>query len=878
MRLLPAAAGVLACSKADAVWFTTVHSFDFGSGGSHPQYGLIQGVDGNFYGTTAYAAAPYDGTVFEISPDGSSFNTVHSFSPTPDGGNPNIIQGSDGNLYGTTSYALGGYQGYGTIFQLTTSGSLTTLYSFANADDGGTPTGLIEGGDGNLYGTARLAGEFQYGTFFQVTTSGSLTTLHAFNLHNGVTGDPTGSLITGTDGLFYGTSEFGPTVYGISTSGSFSSIHDFNPNGSEGAQPGGLILGADGNFYGTTNGGGGYGAGTIFRLTASGSLTTLYTFTAGRDGAEPTGLLAQGKDGALYGTTPYGGGGGNGVIYSLNTSGSFTVLHSFGALVNGTNADGAQPNGLIMGAGDVLYGTTQNGGSGGAGTVFTLDLSDTGNCSVQVNLVPPTAQWQVDGGPWQQSGQAVGRLPPGGHIIAFAAPPGYVGGAPVDIILTGTATYDYSFPALAAALNSYWPLNDGDQTNFVYHGHQPFTVSVAATGTNAFALTEQCPLFEDILSLTEDLSNCYMGYVNSQNVPLTYTPAFSFVNAAILQNGGRVGSSAVFSFETYSLDATMFATVTDAGTVTAPAGTFRFCRNFAITQSTKLPNGKTSVSTQFAAVLAPGVGMIKALVDPGIWAVLVSGTVGGQPVRPYNVIPGAGKYTAVLTATNAGARIPQGAGYATMTIGPGGGVVFGGRLPDGESFSDTGLLVGGTSENELVISKSLAYPDIASPGATGSLSGTLTFVQAPGSSDFSGTLEWIKPAQRGGLYPGAIDTNLNVIGSVYSPPHAGWTALPGFDIGELVLSDTGAMSLSGTAALTQGLTLEFSNRLILSGVGKDGLKVTLAPSTGVFKGTFLYPGQRTPTAFGGVLFQDRINGAGLFIGPAGSGTVTLKAL
>jgi hypothetical protein len=238
----------------------------------------------------------------------------------------------------------------------------------------------------------------------------------------------------------------------------------------------------------------------------------------------------------------------------------------------------------------------------------------------------------------------------------------------------------------------------------------------------------------------------------------------------------------------------------------------------------------------------------------------------------------AGKYTVLISATDTDATIPQGIGYATMIVTAKGGVVIAGKLPDSESFTASGAVVTNANGNQFSINRSLSYPVVATRGAKGSLAGTVTFVAQTDTSDFSGTFEWVKPRQIRGAYPAAIDTNLNVIGSLYVPPAKKGSVLPGFTNGTLELSDTGALSLSGTEFLDKQVTLTSKNTLTVMDPGKDKLRIIITVASGVFRGTFLYPVPGKPpklTGYYGVLFQDQTIGAGFFLGPDRSGTVSL---
>ncbi len=328
---------------------------------------LTPGPDGNLYGTTTQGRTY--GTVFKMTPSGS-LTTLHTFDST-DGASPTggVMFASDGNLYGTTNQ--GGSATTGSVFKVSTGGSFTSLYSFTGtSEDGGAPVGkLVQAGDGNLYGVTYSAGANGCGAIYQMTTSGTFTSLYNFNCQSDG-GYPRSGLILASDGNLYGTtsaagvSGYG-TVYRIGLDGSFAVIYHFGNN--EGNTPyAALIQGSDGAFYGTTYQGGSGGYGTAFRLTTAGSLTTLYSFS-GTDGKNPRGSLLQGSDGNLYGTTYYGGNAIYGTIFVVTPDGQFTRLHSF------TGGDGQNPAaGLAEDPAGTFIGTTFAGGTNNKGVVFSL--------------------------------------------------------------------------------------------------------------------------------------------------------------------------------------------------------------------------------------------------------------------------------------------------------------------------------------------------------------------------------------------------------------------------------------------------------------------------------------------------------------------------
>ncbi len=311
----------------------------------------------------------------------ASLGASNGFNPVA-----GLVQGRNGNFYGVAEY--GGTNGFGTVFEVTTNGTLTTLVSFAETNGAEPVGGLGQASDGSFYGTTESGGtngggEY-YGTIFRVTTNGHLTSLVSFDDTDG--SRPEASLFLANDGNLYGTTDQGGaefygqsygTIFRVSTAGVFSNLLSFDLG--DGAFPeGGIVQGSDGNFYGvTTSGGNGtynnpeFGYGVFFKMTTNGAITLLASFND-TNGSDPMGTLVEGRDGSFYGTTSAGGnigflGATYGTVFRVTTNGAITPFLIF----NGTN--GSTPMaGLIQATDGNFYGTTSAGGAYNLGTVFRV--------------------------------------------------------------------------------------------------------------------------------------------------------------------------------------------------------------------------------------------------------------------------------------------------------------------------------------------------------------------------------------------------------------------------------------------------------------------------------------------------------------------------
>lgn len=382
---------------SSAQTFTKLLDFQSKNGALPFHTSLIQGFDGNLYGTTSgggsYTSCRTSGcgTLFGVTTSGNitkvfGFNFTNGASPQ--GG---LIEVANGTFFGTTSAgSLGGTGGGGSVFELTSTGKLVTIHAFcsqANCSDGDAPdSGLIRATNGYFYGTTCNGGTSNSGTIYRISPAGTFTVLHSFN---GLDGScPYGPLIQASNGKLYGAAsggganQFG-TLFTLTLDGTLTLLHTFNGPPSDGSFPqGGMAQASDGNLYGTTLLGGDCpaatygGCGTIFRLTPSGAITTVYNFCLGgdpcADGEGPGDGLVVGSDNNLYGSTGFGGTVSNaGTIFSFALNGTLTTLHSF----DNTYTDGKYPlTTLLQGTDGKFYGTAEEGGAKGKGTLFSLDM------------------------------------------------------------------------------------------------------------------------------------------------------------------------------------------------------------------------------------------------------------------------------------------------------------------------------------------------------------------------------------------------------------------------------------------------------------------------------------------------------------------------
>jgi uncharacterized repeat protein (TIGR03803 family) len=351
-----------------------------------------------------------------------------------------LLLANDGNLYVSTS--AGGSSSVGAIMRISpTTGAAVVMHAFIGGTEGITPySGLIQGADGALYGTTFLGGSENAGTVYKMALDGTFTTLVTFTSKSQGAYEPYAGLVQGTDGTFYGTTLRGGTnnvgtVFKMTATGTMTVLHSFVT--SDGSNPEGkLVFGADGALYGTTLTGGASDRGVIYKITTTGTFAVVYSFpglgafnaagvATNVPGANPRAGLLLGQDGNFYGTTYQGGATGFGTVFRATPAGALTVVHAFG----GGPLDGAGPlAGVSQGADGTLYGTTERGGFNSAGVAWRISAAGT------YSLLHSFSSSAIDGGTLYTR-----LLPANGFLYGVSYTDAYTSGGVLFKLDEGTA-------------------------------------------------------------------------------------------------------------------------------------------------------------------------------------------------------------------------------------------------------------------------------------------------------------------------------------------------------------------------------------------------------------------------------------------------------
>ena len=370
----------VAMGSAQAATITRVYGFTTGTGYA-PNAPLIQASDGNFYGTTstggddgAGCGGACVGTVFKLTPQGQltvlyTFAYGSAAAPYANGRTPlgGLVEGPDGYLYGTTNQGGVPFSSYGVIYKISKTGQFQKIHDFCPSSpcpDAANPEGsLVFGRDGKLYGTS--TSPIQMPRIFRISTSGTYEVLA--NLYNTSLGTPQKGLTLASDGNLYGLARFG--VYRLNPGGGVTTLYLFATQPNDGIDGNGpLIQGVDGNLYGATHGGGTGGAGTVFRISLSGTYQKIFDIVGATEGVFANAVI-QTSNGNLWGTTTNNSGaGGGGAVYSITTGGALIEATFL------TNTTGRSPQAPLIQANDGrLYGTASTAGPDFGGTVYVVD-------------------------------------------------------------------------------------------------------------------------------------------------------------------------------------------------------------------------------------------------------------------------------------------------------------------------------------------------------------------------------------------------------------------------------------------------------------------------------------------------------------------------
>lgn len=418
--------------------------------GSQPEASPVPHSDGGLYGVTAGGGARGLGSVYRVGPDGA-VETLHSFSG-PDGQAPatGLVEGPDGLLYGSAS--SGGASGFGTLFRITPEGEFTLLLEFtgmAGAFPGAVPGLLQVGPEGEIYGVAQAGGAFNEGTVYRLGANGEVETLLEFTGKGGAApgSAPVGPLAR-RGSFWYGVTRAGGAnglgqVFRLADDGSYLALGAFS--GASGAWLGanpstGLLRHSTGDLYGATEFGGPSGLGVLFRLDSEGgSYEALHRF-AGTEGSKPSGPLAEGAEGAVYGVASTGGSRGYGGAFRIDEQGDFKALVALSGV--GGPAPGASPKGgLIRGGSGLFYGAASAGGPGQRGTLFTFS-PDSGYA--------PLAGFSTEIG-WAPSGAPAFNARDGAALVPLAEGGAEGAGTVVRILDTESISLESSLTPLVAS-------------------------------------------------------------------------------------------------------------------------------------------------------------------------------------------------------------------------------------------------------------------------------------------------------------------------------------------------------------------------------------------------------------------------------------------
>ena len=862
---------------------------------------LVAGTNAIFYGTTQYGGANGAGTIFQVTPNGV-FSNLYSFSDASsgvnaDGATPNgLTLGADGNFYGTTQ--AGGANGDGTFFQWTTAGVLTPLYSFgATPNDAAQPQApLVQGPNGSFYGTSASGGSNYNGTIFEISTNGAETVLYTFSGGNDGS-EPNTALALGTDGNFYGTTQAGGvnyygTLFKITPAGAFTSMYSFaamnaNSENPIGAYPSAaLAVGRDGCLYGGCLAGGANGTGTIFRYTNSlfvppyqppyiaaqppsktnGLQGMWVTLSAVAKGAPPlsyqwtkntTNVLSDGGDisgsataALVVGPLQASDAGSYALIVTNNygVTNSITVVLTVtpdstppgikiaspaaGVRTNapvfaGTATDNARVTNVLwwltnLNSGPVLNGTATLTNGGSNWFFVATPYPGTNILAVQ----------SVNAGGWPSKYVQQTFFYKVTNALGL-----WAGGDGIGVFSGGAASVKNDpIPANGALLN----IGEGYSITAAPKGISLFSNWVGSSALGAFTNTGATLPFvmQSNMVLTANFATNFFVPARA-----TYNGLFASANGVAAESSGMLQNLQLATNGAFSARLLMAA-----GT-NSLSGQFNVAGNFSTNLgSAGAPGGKLYVNL----TVNRAARQIAGTVSNALWNASLTAEPAGTN------LPSA-RYTVLLPpAAGAPANTPPGDGYAQVTNHLG-MVTFSGQLADGTVFTPAAA----ESPNGDVPVYAGLY------GNSGLLFGWINATNL-GAAAPSNTLTWIKKAGRTTtLYTNGFTNSLLLQGGTWTNPPARTPAIA-LPQGTLIISNASFF-------LTFNVAVSNNNTLVkLAGSPTNSLtNSTIAPSTGLLTVTFGNGnGKATTTGLGAVL-QSQTNGGGFFLGTTNAGLVLL---
>lgn len=918
--------------------------------GSTPQAPMIRASDGNYYGTTKHGARYDDtyndqGTVFKMTPAGVHTPIAGFIWPIPGehrGMWPTgaLVEGDDGDLYGTTS--AGGWNDAGTVFKVGKGGGMTVLVDFDNdvAPLGASPMGrLIRISANTFVGTTYAGGSGALGTIFQVTHTGTLTTL--VNLtgrgaaNEGGPATPT-SMMAASDGQLYGTSSQGGTlnkgtVFRCAPDGTITTLVNFTGNDTtnKGRGPvGRLVEGPDGNLYGTTAGGGADDKGTVFKMTKAGSLTTLVQFTGiggTHPGDGPMAALVDGGDGWFYGSTEDGGTNGDGTLFKVDALGNFAVLVHFSW--NGAGNAGSSPGSLVKGTDGNFYGTTRSGGTESYGTAFRVTSAGVLTTLLHFDsfAAHPTGLMQASDGNFYGLTNGTGfpypflpgvkfsgnlfRMAPDGTVTFihdfFGGPDFQNGGEyPAAQLVEAPDGRLYGITAgggdsglgtlFRATLNGYVErLVDFTGTSGSGPGDYPTSSLFLAADGHFYGVTRQGGVTSTGIAAGQGQIFRLRFWDYRRDHPITPPVAEKTQPAAMPIAWENAAAGVYDGLLRDSADGTSVIGVLSRLTVTKPSTTSAF--GGAVTGTIVMNGRRAALSGKFstAGVLSVNLKQLDgSIVDvdltllrtTGAATEVIRGTITWNGVTalvdlirlPFNStthqVPAAlvGRYTLVLPSEAGwGTAEPGGDGWATFTLGKSGTITLTGRIGDGTTWTETSYL---SEEMDASL-----YAALYSTAPTrGRIGGKLVFRDTPGVSDCDGLLQWRKFADpRSVRYPLGFAREVWALGSKYAAPTAGQRALPTLVnqlhnatvniIDDTLLNDAGQISR----------VVSWLSTNVIRHYGPEQMTATVTAATGALTGSYYHPVSKLRISFTGVVFQKQALAAGAALLSQTSGAVRI---